>query len=317
MQFLRNALVCAVGLALLVPSLSAAETTSYVPKDAQQVIYVNVKKMMTSKIIKKQVLPLLESVLKDSQEAQQFFKAIQLDPMKDLQEVFVTVAEDGNKVLVVMQADLKAKKIETVLNAWAKQEPKKITVEKVGARSLYTIVDDDKPTYASLLDEKTLAISQHKAYVTAAIQGKLGTASKGLQAAMKTADKKQAVWLAGIIPDTVKAMLKANEAAAQFANKITTFSGGAKATDDLGLSLEAHVTDKQTGQALKTVLMQLKPVLEFLAQSNEELAPAINDITKSLKINAEGKAVGVSFRLGDDALKTLIKMIQESQGEDE
>src|SRR5258707_15347454 len=117
------ALVLAVGL--LAAPARAAEVDKYLPSEAEAVMFVNVRQILDSAVVKKYALELAKDGLKNNVDAQQMLNAFGLDPFKDITSF--TVATGGGisepKLLAIMHGTFDVAKIQAAVEAHAKGPP--------------------------------------------------------------------------------------------------------------------------------------------------------------------------------------------------
>lgn len=311
----RSLVAAVVTLTLVASSAQAQAPTHLIPSDADAVVYVNVTQLKDTKLVQKYAMTQVKEALNNSKEAQQFFTAIGLDPMKDISAVFVTnTGTSGKQFLLAVQGNFNTQRIDRAMSAWAKNEPDKVAITKMGTTNLIEIKEGNTPAYAALLDGKTMVASPVKAYVTSAIKGARAKPSKTLQRALMSASaKNQSVWMAGLIPEEARQMLAGQPGLAPLAKKLVAFSGSALVKNDVAASIQIHTTDANTARVLQMTLDRLKGLLTLVAMGDSPAAPVVRDVMGTLRVASVKASVGVSFKLSESSIETLEKLATDAK----
>jgi len=308
----RKGLWVALGLAALTLKASAAETDKYVPADAEAVVHVNVKQILGSPLAKKSLLPQIEKAIKDNKQLQQVLTLVGLDPLKDVTGITITNAgQKGDKVLVVFHGKFNADKINTTAEAVAKgKEDLKIT--KIGGKNVYESAAKDRPVYSTLVDENSLIVSTNKDYITAALEGKTGKINRALKSVIGGVDAKQSIWVAALVTEDMrKALARTDGPGAEVAPKLKALTGGVNITTNIAVALQMQTSDAEAAKKLRDFADQAKGLLAFVGNSNEEAKPFVDELLKTLKINAEKTDINVSFKFSADLVEKAIEKIPQ------
>jgi hypothetical protein len=298
------AVVLAFGLTA---AARAADTDRYVPADTEQVIVVNVKQLMTSDLVKKNFLPEIEKQLAKNKEYQQMSKATGLDLLKDVNTVVLAnTGTTGDKATVILRGKFDLDNIKTTLKAVEKDG--KLKISKLGDREMYEADANGKTFYSTFLDGTTMIGSTSEAVVKAAADGKVGKLKGDLAAAVRGVDAKQSMWMAAVIPEEAKKLLdNANQGPVEAMKKVKTITAGLNLTKDLAASLAMQTGDPKAAKELGEFADQLKGLLAFAGQGNEQIAPLVKELQKSLKIVTTRGDLNISFSISGDVITKAAK----------
>lgn len=305
--------VLCLSICLAPATVTAAEPTKLIPADAEQVAFINIKQLLGSKLVQKYALKQIKDALENNKESKQLFQAINMDPMKDVHSVFLTNSgSTGKQVLVVLSGKFDTKKIQETAGFLAKMKPDEMKISTVKGTKVYEIIKNSSSTWAALLDDSTLVVSPVKKYITGCVSGDFGKTDKQLAKAIAGVDQKGSAWVAGLITDQAKDLLKANPQTAQMAEALKAFTGGFTISSDLAARVNVHTTDAQTAKVLAQLGNQMKGVLTFVLATNEELRFLAKDL-KTLKIGSDSEKVGISLNISESSLKSLIELAENAQ----
>jgi len=312
---------CFWGLpALLVAGLStqAAEADRYLPADTEQVVVFNVKQI-DAPLFKKYVLPDVQKNLKANRDYKQLQEATGLDVFKDVDSVVIANSgTTGKKALLIVRGQFNQDKIHETVAAVAKNEKEKVKITKAGERNLYEATGKDGQTvFATFIDNGTIVASPDRDMVTAAADGKGGKISKDLVAALETADAKQSIWMAGLVPaEATRALGQDEKGPAQAMKKIKSGSAGITVTKSISVSGLVSTGEADAARAVAKEVDGAKNLLTFFAATNEQVKPFAEEVLRTLKIKTNKGDVTVSFSLSEELSKQAAEMIPRPEKKD-
>jgi hypothetical protein len=315
MQTSRKRLALALTLAALCALPAAAEAPKLdplVPADAEMVVVLNVRQMFDSPMVKKHGLKEMKEALQKNEQVGTLLTAAGVDPFKDVTSVTITGTPSpaNNKVLAVVRGHFDPDKIHKVAVGIAEKKPGELKVSKEGARQVYEMKAEGKPTFATFADKNTLVISPSKEYTLEMAQ-KAGKAaakpSAELTKAISKVSGNPAMWLAVVITDEMKTALARTPQAANIAPKLESVTGSVSLTDAMTASLLIHTTDPKAAAELRKKINEVKPLLAVLAQSNEEIGPLVTELLSNLKITADKGTVDINLKVTEEALEKATK----------
>jgi len=315
-RFLLAGLALA-GLAVVAAPAPAADPAKYLPNDTSMVMSFNVQQLLGSDLVKKHALEQIKSAMMVDPQAQQVFKDLGLDPLKDFDRVTIAVGGDGpEKPFIIVQGKFDTKKIEAKAADFAKTQADKLKISKEADGTVYEVSGGPTPMYAAVVDDTTLAASPAKAAILdaqARAQGKKkASLPKEIQNQVASADEKASAWMA---VDPLSLIEKIPQAAGQPGakgqmQKIAVITGTFNVASDVKIELsvvtktddDAKVMSKQ----IEDGLMQAKAALPLLLGQQEELKPVI-ELVSSLKSSASGKTITIKGGLTADYLEKALK----------
>src|SRR5262249_17840585 len=188
------AAVCAVALA---PAARAAEPDKLLQGEADTVMYVNVKQLLDSDVVKKYALDQIKQALA-GQDAKKLLEELGLDPLKDIDTVWgATVGKDQNdmKGLVVVHGKFDPDKLFKAAEAASKKDGDKFSMIKDGGTTMFKFQPDQgNPVYGTVVDETTVVAATDKKLVANALTQKKTAIGNDLAALVKKMDEKSSVF---------------------------------------------------------------------------------------------------------------------------
>jgi hypothetical protein len=299
------ALAC---LGLVAPAPAAAPATdALVPGDAEMIMTVNVRGLLTAPLVKKHGLEELKAALQKNAEAQKALAAAGLDPFKDVDSLTLSNSGGaGGKVLAVLRGRYDLDKVHKVAAAQAEKKPDKLKITKEGAVQLYELMGD-QTLYAAFADKNTLVVSPSKDSTLEAV-GNVGKKPAKLNKEMQTAlgkitAKDPVWWMAVVVTPEMRKMMGKNPQIGEHAAKLESITGSLTLTDAVQTFIQFHTGDDKAAAQLKIFINNLKPLLAVLAQSNEEVGPVLNEVLGNVKVTTEEGTVTVSLKVTQDMIE--------------
>jgi len=325
--------LCALGgtlvaLALALPAQAQPATGAsafvdkYLPADAEFVAAVNVHQLLNSALVKKYSLEELKKKVQDNPQAQQIIKATGIDPFNDITTLMLAGSGSGRpaseKVRFVVQGNFDIDKIQAAAEAFAKQHPDALKIETQGSVRIYQLQQpkmegkaEQKPVYVAFVDKHTLVGTPTREYTVQTVQeaGKepTGTPNKDLAAARAQFTGQESLWIAGLITEEMRNATKKNPQMAGLIGKLEYFAASVNLTEAVDVRVILHATDAAGATQVRKTINQFKPILAVLAQSNEDLAPIVNEILNATKVIAKGNDVVVSLTITEELIEKAKK----------
>ena len=195
------------------PPGRAAVPDKYLLDDTDGIIFLNVRQLAGSPLFKKHYLDLVQKTLQGSEVAQREFKAIGLDPLKDIDRLLVVHAESSHRLdpkpggkaesglYFILRGKFDTDKIQeraaqdrqgfaqAAQNSQdCRRHPLRI---RPGAAALRGYAGRDRAVISPFREQVMEALAK-------AGKRKLQLKSKAMQAMIDNADVKQCLWLAGV-----------------------------------------------------------------------------------------------------------------------
>lgn len=319
-----RALFAAVVFAgLAAPSARAAEVDALLPAETESVMFVNVRQILESDIVKKYALGQLKQALAGN-DAQKMLNKLGLDPLKDIDRVTVGSwgkDKDDMNIVAVVRGKFDADKLFTAAKDEAKKDDGKLSIVEEGKYKLVKIVGDEnqkKPMFAAVANEKTLVAGTDKKLVAAALdaatKGGKPVLGKDLAALLLKMDEKASMFACGNVtgkigdlPDGLDKIpgLDPKELAKQLAN-MKDVSVTFKLTSDMSFEVSMGMKDADAADGLGKTIDQLittaKTFLPFVAGQKENLKPIVDEVNKNLKSKVKGSEVTIGLKLTAEAI---------------
>jgi uncharacterized protein YdbL (DUF1318 family) len=317
----RRLLAGAVLAAGLAAPVRAAEVDPLLPAETESILFVNVRQVLESELIKKYALGQIKQAL-EGNDAKKMLEKLGLDPLKDVDRVTAGSwgkdKDDMNAVFVV-RGKFDPAKLFKAAQEEAKNNGDKIAIVEDGKYKLvkFTVDDSPKPIFAAVADEKTIVAATDKKLVTDTLAGAEKGAKpqlkKELAALLLKQDEKASLFAVGLtegktegvqippgLPGVDPAKLQK-----QLEN-LKTFAMTVRLTQDVNLEVAMGMKDTDAaddfGMTLADLITTVKGFLPVVAGQNANAKPLIEEINKTLKSKVKEKDVTVSLSLSADAI---------------
>src|SRR5436305_1813712 len=166
------AAVAATGL--VAAPARAAEVSPLIPAEAESVVFINVRQILDSDLVKKFALNQIKQAL-EGNDAQKTMKELGLDPLKDVNEIHGGLwGEDAQnmKGLYVVKGNFDLEKLFAAAEKQAKKDGDKVAIVKDGDYQLVKVTVENRPDpiYVSGADKNTIVVGTDKGLVTTAMK---------------------------------------------------------------------------------------------------------------------------------------------------
>lgn len=310
-SFRRSLGMVAVGLLVAAVPVQAADSADYFPPDTQAVITINVKQILNSPLLKKD-LPRIEAGLQGLGEAQEHLKALGFNPLKDLDTITLSGvgASDQEKGVVLVRGKFDVAKFKAQAAEHAKKHADDVKIHKAGENLIYEVAlpNSPKPLFLGLLDDTTIVGSTEKATVEDAFAIKAGkkkvTLKKELKALMEKCDATK-------MSVAVVALGSALGTEVPNGDKINFITGGITLADNIQVEIAIEAKDADAAKGIKGMidegLNSVKGIVSLFAQQQKELAP-LAEMLEVLKVDDKDKKVTIKGEVSKEAIEKLEKM---------
>lgn len=319
----RN-LAVITALLLFAPHARAAAADPYLPEDTERVINLNVRQLLDSKLVKKNLLELAQEALRGNDEVQDILKDLGFDPFKDLDRILIAApgAVETDRGLLIVHGRFDVAKFKAKGEQVAKDHSEHLKVHKIlGDKHLLYEVnhpDRDEPFFVALAGRDTLLVAAGKDYIVDALKKSKDPTkpilkNKKFQALLDKLDADQSLSLAAVAsPDIKKAIDKAPGDIKGMVEKVQALGGGATITDEVKLELVVTTKNNADAKDLRdSVRAGLDAILGFAAlivqNNNSPEAELLVEFIKSLRATNKGDAVIVKGRINSDVIEDMLK----------
>jgi hypothetical protein len=299
-----------VGLLLSAVPAWSAEGDQYYPSDTKVVLSINVKQILGSALLKKD-LPKIKDGLKNNGEVQATLNNLGFDPFNDLDSLVVCAGgvTDPDKVVALIKGKFNAEKFQALAMELAKKMGNQLKVHKEGDNTVYEaeVPNVPQPVFLGLVDGSTIVVGAKKGGITDAFDIKAGKKKGGLKKEvvdlLEKANAKQSI--------SFVALGSALGNDVPFGDKITNISGGITIADDIQTEISIFTKDADSAKGLKSLLEdglnQGKALFGLVAQQQKELAP-LTELLDVLKVGDKDTTVFIKGQVTKEALEKLEKM---------
>jgi len=192
---------------------AAKEDLALVPKDADIILMANVKRMRDTAMWRK-LLDVRDGDPQAKKDYDEFVQKCALDPFKQIDSVFVAFPQSGGEqkeFAAILRGTFNEQKLVECAKEQAKKDGRDVTTTDYNGKKLYT--DNQKAeAWATFLDGKTAVVGGKewikKVVDLAANKGESAKANTELSALLKRAKTSDALWGAGIVPQSTRDSFK-------------------------------------------------------------------------------------------------------------
>jgi len=313
MRNLRGLVLCALTL-LPLPALCAEDDLSrLMPADVDMVVYLNVKQLIGSALLKQcaledhKSLEPVKSALKDNKEALQLFAAMGLDPLRDIHSMYLGgQANSAPKLLLVIRGAFDVDKVHKSAADYLKQHPDKGKQHTDGDLTVYEISESGVTGFAILLDRQTVIIGRSKDSVVTAARQKDNKLKKELQELIHDQDAKQSLWFAGVATDDIRKQLALDPRTASLAGKVTAVTGRVLVTDQIVLELRIQTTDGRSASMLRKFLNDIKTISARATENIDTFGPFLSKVVGTFKVSIDDSSVVLSATITAEMIKQAL-----------
>jgi hypothetical protein len=312
MLSLRKVWLAALALtavALAATPARAVEPPKWVPADADALVVFNVKQTLSSALVKNFALKELQDALKQDDNVAQILKAAEIDPLKDIDSILMTVSDLGstgkNELFVAVSGKFNAEKLHAAAENFAKKNPKELEFAGEGKDRVYKVITKDQTAFAAVPDGNTILVAKSKEFLQNAVKkGNAAKLNKDLAGALeKVKGGKESLWVVVVATDEIRKGVAGIDSAKDIAPKLDSLTGGFDVAEDLNLSILIHTSDAAAAKKVATELNKLKPFLLLAGVQNEQAKPYIDLIVENLKITNKDKDADIHMKLTAEQLK--------------
>jgi hypothetical protein len=309
-------------LAVLCPSLflasnvRAADLETYLPKDTDLVLSLNVRQVLDSPVVKNNAIDLIRTTLSTNKEVAESIKALGLDPLVDFNRVSIGInLENFNnpRAIVVIDGKFDAMKIARLMDELIKKDPKQFGTEK-GNKVLYRLTVSNQPVYAMPIDANTIVLGTVKDYVVNAADatkgGRKSAIRKELSELLAKADPKASLYLAGHVKGRLGAVPLPDADLKKMIEQVETITGEVRLDKDLQavvtLTASSAQVAKEVQSLAESAISLYRLQLKLALSDQPELRPLV-DFANSIKAVQKDKQIVITGNLAGAAIESLLK----------
>lgn len=293
---------------------AAKEDMQLVPREADIVFMANLSRMRNTAMWRR-MLDLRDNDPKSKADYDDFVKKCDLDPFKQIDSVFMAFPQQGAGATKEFAAVLRGTFNEDKLIACAKDQAKKdssdLAVSEYGGKKLYTDVKKGE-AFAAFLDGKTAVVGGKewiKKVIDAASKKEQGASAKDNEALMslvKRAKTADAMWGAGVVPQSVRDGLKNDPQLAPAATMKDVFGSvdfASGVAADLNLDNAGENDAKELAAKATAQLLEVK-------KSPQLMMMGMSAFLDGVKIESKGATFHIGINLNQQQVDDLINRVK-------
>ena len=314
--------ILAAGLSASAVPARAAEIDNLLPEKTESVLFVNVKQLLESELIKKFALGQVKQMLENNEDAQRMLKDLGIDPMKDIDRVtagFWGKDKDDMNGVAIIRGKFDLEKMFAAAEKEAKNNGDKLTIVKEGEFKLIKFTPENQPKaiFASAADEKTLIAGTDKKLVitalTAAKEKAKPALKKEVAAMLLKADEKATMYIVGKstgekveLPPNVNIPGVDTAKLAKQLEKLDNYNMTVRLTDEVNLEISMGMKDADAaddfGDTLNQLIGTVKGFLPLIAGQQPNFKPIADEVSKNLKSKVKGSDVTLMLKITGDSI---------------
>ncbi|HEX9102582.1 MAG TPA: hypothetical protein VF997_10275, partial [Polyangia bacterium] len=258
----------------------AKEDLALVPKETDIILMANVKRMRDTAMWRK-VLDVRDSDPQAKKDYDDFVAKCALDPFKQIDSVFVGFPQGGGEqkeFAAILRGTFNEQKLVECAREQAKKDGRDVTTTDYNGKKLYT--DNQKAeAWATFLDAKTAVVGGKewvkKVVDLAANKGESAKSNGELAALLKRARTSDALWGAGLVPQSTRDSFKNDPRLSSAASMkdifgSVDFASGVKSELNVDTGSEADAKDlaakatEQVGEIKKSPQFMMMGLAQYL-----------------------------------------------------
>lgn len=302
----------------------AADADTYLPEDTESVLNLNVRQLLDSELVKKNLLEQAQEALRGNDHVQDILKDLGFDPFKDLDRILIAspASTEKDRGLLILHGRFDVAKFKAKAEEVAKDQSEHLKIHKVlgGKHLLYEVnlPERDEAFFVALAGRDTLLASLGKDYVVDALKKSKDPTKPILkntkfQALLEKLDAHQSLSLAAVTnPDIKKASDKLPGDIKAMIEKVQALGGGLTITDEVKLELIATTKNAKDAKDLRDSVKAGLDAINglaalFVQNNNSPEAEFLVEFIKSLRITNKAEAVILKGRIGSDLIEDTLK----------
>ena len=290
---------------------AAKEDLALVPKDTDIVLMANVARMRNTAMWRK-LLDVRDSDPQAKKDYDDFVAKCALDPFKQIDSVFVAFPQGGGEqkeFAAVMRGTFNEQKLVECAKEQAKKDGREVTTTDYDGKKLYT--DNQKAeAWATFLDKKTVVVGGKewikKVVDLAAGKGESAKGHGDLVALIKRAKTSDALWGAGLVPQSTRDSFKNDPRLSSAASMKDIFGAvdfAAGVTSDLNVDTGSEADAKDLAAKATSQLGDIRKSPQFMMMG---LAQYLDGI----KIDSKGATFHLSVNYNQQQVDDLINRVK-------
>lgn len=290
---------------------AAKDDLALVPKETDVILMANVSRMRNTEMWRK-LLDVRDSDPQAKKDYDEFVTKCGLDPFKQIDSAFVAFPRGGGEqkeFAAILRGKFDEQKLVACARDQAKKDGREITTTDYNGKKLYT--DNQKgEAYATFLDKQTAVIGGKewikKVVDLAAGKGESAKKNTQLNDLMKRAKTNDALWGAGIVPDSTREGFKNDPRLASAATMKDIFGSVDFAA---GVAAEVNVDTGSEADA-KDLAQKAQGQLNDLRKSPQFMMMGLAQYLDGIKIGSKSATFQVSLNYNQQQVDDLINRVK-------
>jgi hypothetical protein len=295
-------------------SAAAKEDMQLVPKDSQMVLMANLNRMRNTAMWRK-MLDLRDSDAQSKQTYDEFVQKCALDPFKQIDSVFLAFpqgAGDAKEFAAILRGTFDENKLVQCARDQAKKDGADLATSEYGGKKIYTDTKQGQ-AFATFLDPKTVAVGG-KEWIKHVIDLAAGKKEAGesakdnpeLMALMKRAKTSDAVWGAGLVPQTTRDNLKNDPHLSSAASMKDVFGSVDFAA---GFTADVNV-DVGSESDAKDLTAKIGAQLADTKKNPQVMMMGVATLIDQVKLEARGSTFHVGMAFNQQQVDDIINRVK-------
>jgi hypothetical protein len=292
---------------------AAKEDMQLVPRETDIVLMANVTRMRNTDMWRR-VLDVRDSDPKSKKDYEDFVKKCELDPFKEVDSVFLAFPQGGGagkEFAAILRGKFKEDKLVACAKEQAKKDGSDLVVSDYNGKKLYTDAKQGQ-AFATFLDDKTVAVGGKewiKKVVDLSAKKEPGGSAKDnepLMSLLKRAKTSDALWGAGLVPQSARDSLKNDPHLSAAASMKDVFGSVDFAK---GIDADFNVDTGSEGDA-KELAAKATAQLMDVRKSPQLMMMGMSSFLDAVKVDAKGATFHVAINLNQQQVDDLINRVK-------
>jgi hypothetical protein len=291
---------------------AAKEDLALVPKETDIVLMANVSRMRNTAMWRK-LLDVRDSDPQSKKDFDEFSTKCALDPFKQIDSIFVAFPQSGaseKEFAAILRGTFNEQKLVQCAKDQAKKDGRDVTITDYNGKKLYT--DNQKAeAWATFLDAKTVVVGG-KEWVKKVVDlaaSKNGESAKNnaeLAALLKRAKTSDALWGAGLVPQSTRDSFKNDPRLSSAASMKDIFGSvdfASGVTSELNVDTGSEADAKDLSAKATAQLAEIKKSPQFMMMG---LAQYLDGI----KIDSKASTFHLTINYNQQQVDDLINRVK-------
>jgi hypothetical protein len=302
-------------LGLLALPVRAADVDKLLPNNSSVVVFVDVRQILDSALVKKHGQAPLEKALKNNGNIDKLLTSAGFDPLKDINSITLALEGDLSKAngLLIVRGKFNVASIAARAEELARKDDR-LKIESIAGQSVYRTKGPDGEGYLAVLNESTAIASPDKSSIESALARHSGKdrldISKELKQHIEAIEVGRSVWLVANGVALRKVPLAADDKVKEVLDRIQFVTLTVAVSDGVAVKTVVAANNGHDAKALnKDIeggLESAKGVIAVLADGRPELAP-IGEVLDTLKLKTEGTTLRLDLTASASVIEKILK----------